>query len=138
MHAPSGGIASPMAAASTTSAAAGTPTGSAPMTHSSAPAEHPPITQHARLATTVDELAEQGPADAERHGVHAGDDARRRVGAREGGPCEPGATMASIASGRRARIEMTRMRSAPGLEVSVFMCPMLGAHWSQRKIQTLV
>ena len=44
--------------------------------------------------------------------------------------------MASIASGRRATIEMTRMRSAPGLEVSVFMDPMLGTHWSQRKIQS--
>ena len=39
--------------------------------------------EHARLPATVDELAEQRPADPERHGVHAGDDARRRIGARE-------------------------------------------------------
>ena len=44
--------------------------------------------------------------------------------------------MPSIASGRRATIEMARMRSAPGLEISVFMSPMLGTYWYQRKIQS--
>ena len=44
--------------------------------------------------------------------------------------------MPSIASGRRATIEMARMRSAPGLEISVFMSPMLGTNWYQWKIQS--
>jgi hypothetical protein len=44
--------------------------------------------------------------------------------------------MPSIASGRRATIEIRRMRSAPGLEISVFMNPMLGTYWYQRKIQS--
>ena len=77
-HASTGGVLSPRTTASATSSATGAPAGSAAVPARAAPATSALGEQDLRLPAAIDQPAEQRPADAERHGEGARDDAGRR------------------------------------------------------------